>query len=272
MQWMMAAILICGATVFTSCSKGDNPVNPADILAEKIIGKWMTAEVDGQSELTNEKKVYTFVSTTKAYVSASLNSRPDIATQWNKQVEADVAISGNKMTVTRHPDAHTTAMEEYTVTAINDNEFMSNQKLTVTIDGKVVITDDRTIRFKKVTRDYSEQILGLWECKGLKGGETYNDANARLEFLEDGTYNYWRKNEAGEWESVSGTREFQEYFVDGTLLATRWKNIDEEESREWFEVIIIIRDGKMQWKALRESDDEAHTTFEQIVEWEKVEE
>ena len=50
--------------------------------------------------------------------------------------------------------------------------------------------------------------------------------------LADGTYRYYRKDEGGLWQAVT-TREFQDYFVDGTLLATRWKNQGEEELREW---------------------------------------
>ena len=66
MQWVMAAALICSSTVFTSCSKQDNPVNPADNLAERILGKWMDYEADGQPALTTGKMVVTFVSPTKA--------------------------------------------------------------------------------------------------------------------------------------------------------------------------------------------------------------
>ena len=44
-QWVIAAALMCGTSVFTSCtSKNDNPVAPAqpDLnIAEKIIGRWM---------------------------------------------------------------------------------------------------------------------------------------------------------------------------------------------------------------------------------------
>ena len=76
MQWVIAAALICGASVFTSCTKQDNPVNPADNLAEKIIGKWITADKNGQPMLTNEKRVVTFVSATKAYMSASFTHIP----------------------------------------------------------------------------------------------------------------------------------------------------------------------------------------------------
>ena len=63
---VFAAALICGASVFTSCSKDDNPVNPATNLSGKIIGKWMIAERDGIVLPTNKKMVITFVSAIKA--------------------------------------------------------------------------------------------------------------------------------------------------------------------------------------------------------------
>ena len=49
-KWMLAAILICGTSVFMACSSNeDTPVPQPDInLAEKIVGKWMTAELDGK--------------------------------------------------------------------------------------------------------------------------------------------------------------------------------------------------------------------------------
>ena len=268
MQWVMAAALICSSTVFTSCSNDDNSVDPAKNLSEKIIGKWMTADRYGQPAPTNKKKVFNIVSTTKAYMSASLISLPEVGSYWIDVIENDVDISGNKVTLTNHPDEHRTVVEEYTVTAINDKEFTANRKMTITSDGVEVVSEEGVIRYVKLTADYAEPILGLWECKGLKGDETFNDGDDRLEFFEDGTYNYYRKNDAGEWEAVT-TREFQDYFVDGTLLATRWKNIDEDELREWWE-IAYLKGDKMQWKALRANED--GSTFEQIMDWEKIEE
>ena len=75
-NWMLAAIITCGASVFTSCNTDaiDNPVVPVEPdlnVAEKIIGKWMVAERDGEPALTNEKNVFTFLSATKAYQSVS---------------------------------------------------------------------------------------------------------------------------------------------------------------------------------------------------------
>ena len=72
--WMLAAIFFCGvAAMFTSCTNEDNPVDPATNLSEKIIGKWMPAELDGKPVQTDKKSVYTFVSATKAYMSVSTN-------------------------------------------------------------------------------------------------------------------------------------------------------------------------------------------------------
>ena len=50
---MLATILICGISVFTACSSNDgnsSPVPQPDLnLAEKIVGKWMVAELNGEA-------------------------------------------------------------------------------------------------------------------------------------------------------------------------------------------------------------------------------
>ena len=121
------------------------------------------------------------------------------------------------------------------------------------------------MRLKKIDIDYHTDIVGMWECKGISGGETNNDANARLEFFNDATYKYYRKNDGGLWEAVTN-REFQEYIADGTLVAIRWEDQGMAELRECWEVN-SLKDGKMQWKALRAKED--GTTFEQTVDWER---
>ena len=163
MQWVLAAALICGATLFTSCSNDDNPATPDLNLSEKIIGKWMTMENNGQPSLTNTKVVITFVSTTKAYVSASRNDNSDAAVAWDKLIDADVAISGNTVTLTSVTDDHTTKVDEFVVTNINNNEFTANHKITISVDGYVVISVEDTVRLTKQTADYREAILGTWE-------------------------------------------------------------------------------------------------------------
>ena len=266
MQWVIAAALICGASVFTSCTKQDNPVNPADNLAEKIIGKWITADVNGKDTPTNEKSVLTFVSTTKAYKSASILSNTDWITRWIDKLESDVVINGNKVTLTNHSSENQMAIEEYIISDINDIEFTANKKTSVWVDGQKKAERESVVRFEKIKADYAEPVLGLWECEGLIGDETYNDGNDRLEFLSDGTYRYYRKNDAGQWQAVT-TRDFQDYFVDGTLLATRWKNQGEDELREWWEIESISGD-EMVWTALRQNPD--GSTFQQKMTWKKI--
>ena len=47
---VLAATLICGASVFTSCTNDDDPVAESDLgVAQKITGRWMTASVDGMA-------------------------------------------------------------------------------------------------------------------------------------------------------------------------------------------------------------------------------
>ena len=49
MNWVMAATLcICGASVFTSCSNNDDNPVVDNSLAEKIVGKWIHADTDGE--------------------------------------------------------------------------------------------------------------------------------------------------------------------------------------------------------------------------------
>ena len=165
-----------------------------------------------------------------------------------------------------HSDEHMTSVEEYIITNINDSELTANHKVAITVDGIVVATIEDIVRLVKQTADYAEPILGLWECTELTGIETYNDANARLEFLADGTYRYYRKNDGGEWQAVTN-REFQNYFVDGTLLATRWKNQGEDELREWWEIASLSGD-QMTWTALRQNAD--GSTAQQGMKWKKM--
>ena len=269
LSWSFAAALICGLNLFSSCSNDDNPVDPADNLAEKIIGKWIDAEFDGQPALTSDKSVVTFVSPTKATYSISRTDFTETQIKWSVYRECDVEISGNKVTLTGHPEGNTsiTLQEEYIINSITDTEMVCIYRHTTFHDGQARgSVDEKNVRMKKIDTDYRADIIGLWECEGISGGDTYNDANARLEFFDDGTYNFYRKNDAGYWESVT-TREFQDYFVDGTLLATRWKDQGEDEHRECWEIESINGDD-MLWTALRQNAD--GSTFQQDVRWKKT--
>ena len=138
------AATVCGISLAAaSCSSNDdNPATPDLGVKEKIIGKWMIADRDGQPLATNKKMLVTFASATKAYMSESLNSIPETGTLWNDKMEAGVTIVGNKVTLTFHRNEHHTGVHEYIFTDINDREFFATQKTTSTVDG-VGITEGR---------------------------------------------------------------------------------------------------------------------------------
>ena len=258
-NWMLAAIMICGASVFTSCTNdtSDNPVTPVEPdlnVAEKIIGRWMIAERNGQPVPTNQKQVFNFTSATKVFVSLSISAKPGMPSSWADNLESDVTINGNFVTITGHPDETTTILDENEITSINDNEFTTKRKLTMTKNGEVSFSTEMTLRFVKVTADYCADIFGMWEGRMTSEQSVYGDVeDHRWEYMTDDTFNFFRKVD-GQWQISDD--EYADYFVAGNLLCTRWKNAGEgnEEHREWWE-IESIENGVMKWKALRQRED-----------------
>ena len=234
-------------------------------LAEKIIGKWITADVNGKDTPTNEKSVLTFVSTTKAYKSASILSNTDWITRWIDKLESDVVINGNKVTLTNHSSENQMAIEEYIISDINDNEFTANKKTSVWVDGQKKAERESVVRFEKIKADYAQPVLGTWEGHCTSEGSVFDDGQEhRWQYNADGTYVYYVKD-GDNWVPYEGNT-LNEYFVDGNLLCTRW--IDQgQENREWWE--INISGDKMNWTALRQKED--GTTFTATFEMKKIE-
>ena len=244
----MAAV----AMLFVGCSKDEDKT--IDNLAEKIIGKWLVADVDGQAAPTNEKAVLSFPSATKAYISTSRTSYSEEIASWSNNREYDVEISGNKLTLTRHINDRVTLVHEYVVTAIDDVQMSANYKRTSIVNGETEITSGQNVRFEKVTVDYREAILGKWEghVTSEMGSEFDDGEDHQWEYLADGTFRYYSQDGNGTWVT-NPNQTLSEYFVDGTLLCTRWV-IDGTENREWWE-IASIADGVMNWTAFRQRED-----------------
>ena len=264
MLWMLAATLVCGASVFTSCTfSDDNPVLPENNVAEKIIGKWMVAELDGEPCPTDWKTVLTFVSPTQAYGSLS----DFYSLSWNVRVQADVEISGNKVSVINQ-DGNTKNVLDCTILSISDKEMLMSSDWNVFVDGKSV---QREVygkeRYERIISDYKDAIIGTWEGKVTSENDEHSDGELhRWEYRADGTYVYYSKVD-GEWKA--DTDVLAEYFVDGILLCTRWKKTaDSEELREWWE-IESIKDGVMKWTALRQREN--GSTYTATFEMKKVE-
>ena len=214
-------------------------------VEEAITGKWMTKELNGKPFLTDDKFVYTFLNTTSAYMSASITEEV-----WHDQSSLDAKIKDNVITLSKQ-DEHKSMTIEMTVTSINANEMHADVKGTITVDGVVTHTINDHFLYEKVKEHYRIPIRGMWEGRRTSGGTS--SEYYRWEYLEDGTFNFYRKVGEDQWIKVQD--EFANYFVDGRLLCTRWKNVGEgtQENREWWEIRSIENDA-MIWTALRQNE------------------
>lgn len=249
------------ALLFANCKKENK-------LEQQIIGKWITTDVDGHAELTNNKSVITFLSPTQAVISTS---RANLSENqgWASHLNASVVMDGNKVTITGQPNAHITIIYDITVRSITDTNMEGTFMHNTLRDGEVVSTNGpMEMRWVKITTDYEQAILGLWQGHVTSAmGSAYDDGeDHQWEYLADGTFRYYLQDEDGNWVT-NPDQTLSQYFVDGVLLCTRWV-IDGTENREWWE-IASIANGVMNWTALRQNED--GTTYTATFQMEKVE-
>jgi hypothetical protein len=128
---------------------------------------------------------------------------------------------------------------------------------------EVLLREFYTERWVRVTDDFEQSVIGTWEAQVQNGD---NPQTWRWEFKADGTYVFSLKNGDAPWQVFED--EMSEYFVDGSLLCTRWQHTaSSDEERDWWE-IESIQDGQMKWTALRLDED--LTTHTETLELSKV--
>ena len=225
----------------------------------------MISEIDGEDAVTNLKTVYDFESLTKVYMSASLNSQPEMQSFWKEKFELTAVIDDNHIALAGQKDDKTAVLDEFIVSYITA-DVMQCVLLHSEINDKGEMTTSPALfcTFEKVDKDYSADIIGMWEGQVTSEQDTYGDGlQHRWEYKADGTYVYYVKD--GEnWVPSANT--LNEYFVASKLLCMRWINADQEH-REWWE-IESIENGVMKWTALRQNAD--GTTFTSTFEMKKV--
>ena len=249
-------ILATACAALISCSEKNEEQAPSVNVAEKVIGKWITSEINGNTLTTNEKFVYTFVSSTTGYISASLSDYSGDRPKWTNHTQSEVTVNGSTITLSGYLDKTTSFEAELEVKSISNTEMLTDAKYIVYHNGEVVSANNGTVLWTRLNVDYGNDILGMWEGQVTSGeGSDFDDGEAhRWEYLSDYNYVYYALDEENNW--TANVNEMAMYFVDGTLLCTRWKNTgeDEVEHREWWE-IASIDNGVMNWTALRKRDD-----------------
>lgn len=249
---VLAATVICGASVFTSCNK------PALDLPNKVQGKWIVAELNGEACPTSWKSVVTFLSDTKGCYSIS-----EINTMtWENKTPVEVTFHENGFTAIEEDGIYTSVLTA-TVNSITDNEMRLSTEWTLTEGSEVILHEVYDERWVRVTDNFEQAVIGTWEAQVQNGD---NPQTWRWEFKADGTHVFSLKN--GDAPLQVFEDYMSDYFVDGSLLCTRWKNTaSSDEQRDWWE-IESIQDGKMKWKALR--IDENLSTHTETLELSKI--
>jgi hypothetical protein len=249
--FLMVALM---ATVFSSCTKDKE--NEFENLSQQMLGKWMLTQFDGKTLTTNEKVVYTFESDTIGYVSASKVDYSETQPKWTYRAKSFITVNGNKISMYGNLNKTTSFVAELEVKSISETEIVAEMEYTVSHNGETLYDSKGTTFWTRVSDDYSSDILGTWEGRVTSGeGSEFDDGEPhRWEYFDDGTYIYYVLDADSNW--TPNASEMTEYFVDGTLLCTRWKNVgdDEGEHREWWEIASIV-DGVMNWTAFRQRED-----------------
>ena len=239
------------------CSKDyTDPTTPSQQeIQTKIIGTWKSLSRDGVERLTNNRRISTFYSDGTG---SNSHSDPKSPWAWATKTAITYTIEGNTL---RELSGNNEKISS--ITSIDDENLC--MKIIKKINDGVEIQDNSSYVYIRVTADYSQDIIGIWEGVEMTGYETYGDANHRIEYRADGTYTYYNNIE-NSW--VPSDNVDNEYNVDGDWIATRWRpTAGADYEYEWWDIDEIL-DGTMKWSALREkeSGERFATTFT----WKKI--
>lgn len=265
MTWVLATTLICGASVFTSCSNDDDPepTDPQQEVKAKLVGKWRLVLHGGKEVVTNRVFINTFTADGIVY-SSRYGYLKGVGHDWFFKAPHTYAINGNTMTWWNLDDPTIGYVQDF---SINNDELTRTPRTNT--DGKPV-EDNLTSVFKRISKDFSSviddgTIVGLWEGVRLEGEETYGGVEARLDYHADGTYTYYHKDEEGKWVPTIQTNSF--YGVDGDWLLMSWTDANGQELIESWD-IDDVTSTEMKWSAVRERED--GTRFRTTFTWKLV--
>ena len=257
-NWVLAATLICGASVFTSCSSNDDNPVVDNTLTEKIVGKWIHTDTDGEKVTTDMMSVYTFAkdgSALKGFYSMSMTE----SGVWAYNQETDVAVSGNNITLTSHLTDGVTSVVELTGVTVSGNDLRFMAKTTLSKNGQVTASyGPRQEHFTKTEADYTKTVIGLWDIYFTSDDPEHESLEPyREEYRTDGTCSFYDLID-GQW--VEENTDYSEYFADGPLFCFRRQKHDAGIDRRENWDIVSYDNGKMVSKALhRRADGSTYT-------------
>lgn len=221
--------MICSTLCLSSCYDEEELTSQDIALRRNILGKWKTYSIDGKLGVTNQKEVITYLNDGTFHSSTFRQNAASYNCKYYLNGNSYIGVNNN-----------------YTVKAVissisNDEIVYSNFANNQGFKCKSMVSH-------KIKVDYSQDIIGLWECVEITGESTFDSPDNRWEYKDDGSYTYYSKDADGNW-IADATNSGNEYYVDGDFLATRW-TMNGKETRESWD-IEKCDDSEMIWSALR---------------------
>lgn len=256
----LAFALVSVAMGLASCSSDILHVGPTqEQIEEKLIGKWKIKLYANEECETNEKKVLTFYNDGKMTYSKSDIKAKD-GNAWYQKVEGRYSIDDKRLTLSM-PGQPSSSEINMTVNLIDDVRLITTLENSNGTTGRVDENYDR------VNISYSQDnLLGMWECVYMDGWQTYDKTKGCIEYIADGTYNYFEQY-AGMWFPSMNVGNV--YNVDGNWLGMRWRPEQGADYNCEFWDIEEMNNGSMKWSSLRY--DEQRKEHNQAYTWNKVE-
>lgn len=227
-------LLLCG------CDKDNSTSSSPDIS-----GLWVVDKVDGEALLTNDKIFY------KIEASQMDESFRDAINEQNSRWEEGVLTyrQSEEMLYVQYPQSGW----NFEMRILNSKENSMEWKLEKSYDSSETAYPNITYLFRRLTDDYSKNIVEMWEGQCVTSGDS--DELHRWEFLADGTYRYYSKNDLGKW--IAKTDNAGSYLLYGDVLVCSWLNDDQsgvkgQNCELWN---ISIEKDEMRWQATREGDE-----------------
>lgn len=229
----------------TGCEP-DNKLSQDEIM-NNLVGTWKLAALEGKDCPTNNKFVITYEQNGTRFSSASQYFSTLGKWVWAVKTQGYYFVSDGELV-----EYNQTNSAHFSVEAI-DKHQMDLHETKAIIDGKDMPLDLQQ-RYVRISDDNTmdRDIVGLWEGLAMTGDSTHGDADHRWRYNDDGTYVYYIHGEGDSW--IPGDNKMNEYNIHGDWLATRWTESNDVTNYEWWDVD-YIRDGVMQWSALRTRDD-----------------
>ena len=257
-NWVLAAILVCSSSVFSSCSSNDDNPVVDNSLSEKIVGKWIHTDTDGEAVTTDMKSVYTFAkdgTALKGFYSMSMTE----SGVWAYHQETDVTVNGNNITLTSHLADDVTSVVELIGVTVSDNDLRFTAKTTLSKNGQVTASyGPRQEHFTKTETDYTKTVVGLWEISFTSDNPEYESSEPYRElYRSDGTASFYDLID-GQWVEEETT--YSEYFADGPLFCFRWQKSDAGiDRRENWEIVSCTGNEMVNKAFCRRADGTTYT-------------